>query len=167
MTDVGRVLSALVDLFSVVLVYAIGSRLFKKPVGLLAAAFTAFTVLNIQQSHFFTMDTFSSFFTLLAIYFAVRVSLVTSDPLAAQNSRPDDPERPAPDEEPDRPPQSVSSRLVAFIKHPFFALSIAFGVCSGHGGRIQAEFRSGGFRAAGGLWGDPSGANPPRNARAG
>ncbi len=76
MTIVGRVLSALVDLFSVVLVYAIGSRVFSKPVGLLAAAFSAFTVLNIQQSHFFTMDTFSNFFTLLAVYYAVRISLV-------------------------------------------------------------------------------------------
>src|SRR4030043_1205005 len=54
MTDVGRVLSALVDLFSVVLVYAIGSRVFNKRVGLLAAAFSAFPVLNIQQSPFFT-----------------------------------------------------------------------------------------------------------------
>src|SRR4030066_375831 len=75
MTIVGRILSAIVDLFSVVLVYAIGSRVFNKRVGLLAAAFLAFTVLNIQQSHFFTMDTFSNFFTLLAIYYAVRVSL--------------------------------------------------------------------------------------------
>ena len=83
MTVVGRSLSALVDLLSVILVYAIGSRLFKKSVGLLAAAFAAFTVLNIQQSHFFTMDTFFSFFTLLAVYFAVRVSLVELKPDAA------------------------------------------------------------------------------------
>jgi hypothetical protein len=71
MTIVGRILSALVDLLSVVLVYAIGSRAFNKAVGLLAAAFAAFTVLNIQQSHFFTMDTFFAFFTLLVVYFAV------------------------------------------------------------------------------------------------
>ncbi len=131
MTDVGRVLSALVDLFSVVLVYAIGSRLFKKPVGLLAAAFTAFTVLNIQQSHFFTMDTFSSFFTLLAIYFAVRVSLAKNDPVAAQQSSPDDPADPSPDEENNGQSQTISSRLIALIKHPYFALSIAFGVALG------------------------------------
>ena len=79
MTIVGRILSAFVDLLSVVLVYAIGSRAFNKAVGLLAAALAAFTVLNIQQSHFFTMDTFFSFFTLLAVYFAVRISLVERD----------------------------------------------------------------------------------------
>ena len=52
MTIVGRVLSALVDLFSVVLVYAIGSRLFNKAVGLLAAAFAAFTVLEYSAVPF-------------------------------------------------------------------------------------------------------------------
>jgi hypothetical protein len=75
---IGGVLSALVDL-GCVLVYAIASRLFNRKIGLLAAAFSAFTVLDIQQSHFFTMDTFASFFTLLAVYLAVRVSLVGRD----------------------------------------------------------------------------------------
>ena len=39
----------------------------------LAAAFSAATVLQIQQSHFFTMDTFINLFSFLAFYFAVRV----------------------------------------------------------------------------------------------
>src|SRR5512143_3823126 len=42
MTIVGRLLSALVNLFSVVLVYAIGAKAFSKAVGLFAAAFAAF-----------------------------------------------------------------------------------------------------------------------------
>ena len=82
-----------------------------KPVGLLAAAFYAFTVLNIQQSHFFTMDTFFSFFTLLAIYFAVRVSLVEHEPAAVQLNGADTPE-PLPAEAEDiGQSETIASRL--------------------------------------------------------
>ena len=42
--------------------------------GSLAAALYAFAVLPLQQSHFYTVDTFGSFFALLAFYFAVRVA---------------------------------------------------------------------------------------------
>ncbi|MDD5367664.1 MAG: DUF2298 domain-containing protein, partial [Anaerolineaceae bacterium] len=70
---VGRQLSALVDVFTVLLVFLIGSRLYNRRVGVLAAAFSAFAVLQIQLSHYFTVDTFSNFFTFLAFYFAVRV----------------------------------------------------------------------------------------------
>jgi YYY domain-containing protein len=75
MTDIGRPFSALADLLTVFLVFLIATRLYDRRVGLLAAAFSAVVVLQIQLSHFFTMDTFVSFFTYLAIYFAVRVSL--------------------------------------------------------------------------------------------
>jgi YYY domain-containing protein len=131
MTVVGRSLSALIDLLSVVLVYAIGSRLFKKPVGLLAAAFAAFTVLNIQQSHFFTMDTFFSFFTLLAVYFAVRVSLVKPAPNVTQANELTGAESGSSADELDEPGQTWRSYLLAVVKHPYFGLSIAFGVALG------------------------------------
>lgn len=70
---VGRAMSAVMDLLSVVLVFFIGTRLYSRKVGILGAAFSAFAVLQIQQSHFFTVDTFATFFTLLAVYFAVEV----------------------------------------------------------------------------------------------
>ena len=70
---VGRSFSAVIDLLSVVLVFFIGTRLFNRWVGLFGAAFSAFAVLQIQLSHFFTVDTFITFFTLLAVYFAVEV----------------------------------------------------------------------------------------------
>jgi YYY domain-containing protein len=70
---VGRAMSAVMDILSVVLVFFIGTRLYDRRVGLLGAAFSAFAVLQIQQSHFFTVDTFATFFTVLAVYFAVEV----------------------------------------------------------------------------------------------
>jgi YYY domain-containing protein len=129
MTTVGRVLSALVDLLSVILVYAIGSRVFNKMVGLLAAALSAFTVLNIQQSHFFTMDTFFSFFTLLAVYFAVRVSLVERESKAVHSNGANNPV--SPDGEAGALSPTFVSRLADLIKQPYFGLSIAFGIALG------------------------------------
>ena len=74
-TNVGRSLSAAFDLATVLLVYLIASKLFDRRVGILAAFFLAFSVLNIQLSHFFAVDTFTTFFTTLALYFAVRVAV--------------------------------------------------------------------------------------------
>lgn len=71
---VGRALSALADLGVIALVYLIAARLFDKRVALLAAAFSALTVMEIQQSHFWTVDNFVNFFTLLTIFFAVRIA---------------------------------------------------------------------------------------------
>ncbi|MEX2160356.1 MAG: DUF2298 domain-containing protein [Anaerolineales bacterium] len=71
---IGRALSALADLGVIALVYLIASRLFDKRVGLLAAAFSTLTVMQIQQSHFWTVDNFANFFTLLAVFFAVRIA---------------------------------------------------------------------------------------------
>jgi YYY domain-containing protein len=70
---VGRVLSAFSDLGSILLLYLIAARLYGRKVGLLAATFSALAVMQIQQSHFFTVDTFANFFMFLATYFAVEV----------------------------------------------------------------------------------------------
>ena len=71
---VGRALSAVADLIGLCLLYAIARRLYGGRVALLAAALFACAVLPIQQSHFFTVDTFASTLSLLAIYYAVRIS---------------------------------------------------------------------------------------------
>ncbi|MFZ6029398.1 MAG: DUF2298 domain-containing protein [Chloroflexota bacterium] len=90
MTNAGRTLSALFDLLSIWVVFLIAEKLYKQKVGLLAAAFYALAVLPIQQSHFFTTDTFISFFTLLAVYMAVCVSRVgeNGQPQAVQKDVP-------------------------------------------------------------------------------
>lgn len=71
---VGRSLVALFDIGSILLVFLIGRRLFDRRVGLLAALFAALAVMSIQQSHFFVDPIFSTFFALLALYWAVRVA---------------------------------------------------------------------------------------------
>jgi len=71
---IGRYLSGLFDLFSIFIVFLITQKLYKnKWMSLLAAALSAATVLSIQLAHYFTVDSFTNFFTVLAIYFAVCV----------------------------------------------------------------------------------------------
>ncbi|MEO6654336.1 MAG: DUF2298 domain-containing protein [Ilumatobacteraceae bacterium] len=60
---IGRLLSALVDSVTVVLVGVIGLRLGGRRVGLMAAAAYATAVLAIQQSHFLGPDTWATIFT--------------------------------------------------------------------------------------------------------
>ena len=70
---VGRPLSGLFDLLTLVLVYWIARRVYDRRVGLLAAVFLAVAVLPIQLSHFYKEDTFLNFFMLLAVYFSARI----------------------------------------------------------------------------------------------
>jgi dolichyl-phosphate-mannose-protein mannosyltransferase len=66
---VGRVLSAIFDSLNIFSLYFLSLLLFskkKKYLSFLPSLFYAFTVLPIQLSHFFTIDTFLSFFILLS-----------------------------------------------------------------------------------------------------
>ncbi|MFQ5611781.1 MAG: DUF2298 domain-containing protein [Anaerolineae bacterium] len=69
----GRFLMAWADVATVYLVFLIARRLYGGWAGLLAAALSAFTVLQIQLAHFFAMDPVSTTFTLLAIYGALQM----------------------------------------------------------------------------------------------
>ena len=135
MTQVGRVFSALADLFTVLLVYLVASRIYNKRVGILAAAFSALVVLQIQLSHFFTMDTFVNFFSFLAFYFAVRIQT---------SKRPwnekEEIHNPNQFHEPDvaeieieeaKPFNQVLTSLRGFIHHPLFLPSLGFGIAFG------------------------------------
>jgi len=70
---VGRFLVALADTATIYLVFLLGRRLYGAWAGLLAAAFSAFTVLQIQLAHFFAVDPISTTFTLLALHGAIRI----------------------------------------------------------------------------------------------
>jgi uncharacterized membrane protein len=71
---VGRATSALFDLAGILVLYFIGRRLYGRRAGLLSAALLAFAPLPLQQSHFFTADTFATFFSLVTFYYCVRVA---------------------------------------------------------------------------------------------
>lgn len=71
---VGRVLSGLFDLGSVLLLFFLARRLFDWRVGLVASFLLALAALNIQSSHYFSVDTFLTFFVALTIWFTLDVA---------------------------------------------------------------------------------------------
>jgi YYY domain-containing protein len=108
-----RQFSALADLFTIFFLYLIVSRLYGRKVALLASLFSALTVMQIQQSHFFTVDLFTNAFAFLAIYFAVKI--LTRD-FGSENSQ---------------ILQSPISNLRSLLTNPFLRLSIGFGFAFG------------------------------------
>lgn len=68
---VGRVLSSLFDLLTILAVFLLGKRLFSAQVGLVAAVLLALCAQNVQLSHFFGVENFTSFFVLLSFLLAV------------------------------------------------------------------------------------------------
>jgi len=99
----GRQFSALADLFTIFFLYLIVSRMYGRKVGLLASLFSALTVMQIQQSHFFTTDLFVNAFAFLAICFVIEIV----------NH------------------QSKIVNRKSFISHPLFLLSLGFGFAFG------------------------------------
>ncbi|MFZ3070457.1 MAG: DUF2298 domain-containing protein [Anaerolineaceae bacterium] len=79
-TLVGRQLSALADILTILLVFLIAYRLYRWQIGLLAAALYAFAVLPIQQSHFMTVDTFTNTFGMLTVYAGVLIAIRPKPP---------------------------------------------------------------------------------------
>ncbi|MBK6768587.1 MAG: glycosyltransferase family 39 protein [Ardenticatenales bacterium] len=65
---VGRYMSALLDLLTVLLVFGLGAVLYDRRVGLLASLFTSFTAFHIQQAHFFTVDAALTTFVTLTLF---------------------------------------------------------------------------------------------------
>ena len=70
--EIGRVLSALSDLGTVIFAWFLARRVFGVRVAHLTALLLALTVLDIQLSHFFAVDTFAAFFAAGALFFAQR-----------------------------------------------------------------------------------------------
>ncbi|MBN1888730.1 MAG: glycosyltransferase family 39 protein [Thermoflexales bacterium] len=68
----GRGLSGLADIVTLLLLFATARRLYDEKVALLASALFAAAALPIQQSHYFTVDNFAVMFSAATFYFAVR-----------------------------------------------------------------------------------------------
>src|SRR5579884_1269802 len=71
---IGRWLSAIFDTASLLVLFRIGVRLFDRSVALVAVFFAAFSVLSIQLSHFYAVDTVLGFFVLVTLLGAVGVA---------------------------------------------------------------------------------------------
>lgn len=78
LTAVGRMLTALFDVGTVLFIFLLGRLLFSPGAGLLAAAFVALAVLHIQLAHFFTSDPFMTFFVVAAVYFMVSAQVMAT-----------------------------------------------------------------------------------------
>jgi YYY domain-containing protein len=70
----GRTISALADVATMVVVYLLGVRMFGRREGLLASALLALAVLHIQLSHFFAVDTIMAMCAAAALYFLYGVA---------------------------------------------------------------------------------------------
>ncbi|HLF89936.1 MAG TPA: DUF2298 domain-containing protein [Anaerolineales bacterium] len=112
---VGRPLSGLFDLATIVMLYLIASKLFNRRVGLLAAAFSGFAVLQIQLSHFFTVDIFANFFIWLALYSAVVIAKSANQ----QTTQPTNQQT------------NILQSILLLPNHPAFVPSLLFGIFSG------------------------------------
>ena len=64
----GRLLIALLDTLTILLLFLLGRRLYGAAGGLLAAGLYALTAQAVQLSHFFAMDPASTTFTVLSVY---------------------------------------------------------------------------------------------------
>ena len=71
----GRAISALADTATVLMVYMLGKRVFGRREGLLTAALVATSVLHIQLSHFFAVDTIMALSAVVALYLLHRVAV--------------------------------------------------------------------------------------------
>jgi hypothetical protein len=68
----GRVLSGLFDLGTMAVIFFLGRRLYNATVGLIASACVAVTVLHIQLSHFYAVDTLLTLLVVATVFFAAR-----------------------------------------------------------------------------------------------
>jgi YYY domain-containing protein len=70
----GRTLAALADTITLLGCLLIGLRLFSRRIALLGTALSALAVMQIQQSHFMTVDNYAVVFSVLAMYCVVRAA---------------------------------------------------------------------------------------------
>ena len=70
----GRAVSGIADIVTILAVYGIAALVFDRRTGLLAALLTALAVIHIQLSHFFAVDTLQAMLAIAALYFMVRVA---------------------------------------------------------------------------------------------
>jgi len=71
---IGRVLSALADTGTVLMVYLLGRRLYGHRSAWLGAACVALAVLHVQLAHFYAVDTLLTFAAMFVLYLCLRIA---------------------------------------------------------------------------------------------
>ena len=71
---IGRSLSAAFDTLTVLMIYFIGARVFSRRVGLTAALVAAMAPMSIQLAHFFTTDSWLTFFVAACLLACIRAA---------------------------------------------------------------------------------------------
>jgi hypothetical protein len=110
----GRGLSALADSLSILLVFLTAQKLYNRRIALLTAALSSLAVLQIQQSHFMTVDNFAVLFSSAAMFSAAQIattSNLTRTPTAPQS-------------ESIRPPEKY--RTIRMVAIWYLALGVAY-----------------------------------------
>ncbi len=69
----GRLISAMFDVGVVILIFLITLNIFNRKTAILASFLYSVSVLPIQLSHFFAVDTFLNFFLVLSFYFLIKL----------------------------------------------------------------------------------------------
>jgi YYY domain-containing protein len=127
----GRQFSGFADLFAIFFLYLLVSRLYGRRVGLLASLFSALTVMQIQQSHFFTVDLFANAFAFFALWFAVAILTHRDQRLDRREQLIEEDELYDVSESPPAVPQNYLKNPRTVLTHPLFLLSIGFGFALG------------------------------------
>jgi YYY domain-containing protein len=139
----GRQVSAFADLFAILLLYLVVSNLYNRRVALLSALFSALAVMQIQQSHFFTIDLFVNLFSMLPIYFAVKIfdarledsssqeEIETSTSEIEEQELSEVPKDQFSSSHESEGPSAPTNSVLRLLRHPLFLLSIGFGVAYG------------------------------------
>lgn len=70
---IGRYVSATLSTISILLIYLVGTAYFSRVIGVVSAAFFAFSPWAIQQAHFDTTETMLVFFILLLLFFSYKL----------------------------------------------------------------------------------------------
>ena len=115
----GRPLAGIFDLLTVFMLYLAASKLYNRRVALLAAAFSSFAVLQIQLSHFYTVDIFANFFIWFAVYVGARI--IKTPPVQTVDGMPVDGGR----------AEELVAILRTVIRHPLLAPMVLFGLLTG------------------------------------
>lgn len=69
----GRIIAVVLGVLTVYAVYALGRRMYSKPVGLMAALFMAVAPLHVMHSKFMAVDVPATFFLVLSLIYANRI----------------------------------------------------------------------------------------------